>query len=302
MFENSNTAQTPKLQPARAVSAQSKRVSSSSLAPANTHDATAGSLKSGSGHQHLKNALNLGKAMGAKVNDLLRRKEQSSLGDIGVTEVNKNVGAVLTGASKELGNGGVKLQDTFPRLEPPPPIVKKRMARSLKTTQDMMISSRPVVNSTEASDVSFNESPYKTPLLQNGKATRDEEKQSSPTMSSNHEQGGNEAKTSEALRPELDNQCDEEEEEDNNILQDTNQQLLSVPDLIHKETLDLKQRSAGQEGRMMTSTPQSGKMGLHISVSEDDLLENGSEDSGVPRQRSSSVDEEEHHPDLLSFE
>lgn len=40
---------------------------------------------------HLKN---LGKAMGAKVNDLLRRKEPGSLGDIGVTEVNKNVGAV----------------------------------------------------------------------------------------------------------------------------------------------------------------------------------------------------------------
>ncbi|XP_028666832.1 uncharacterized protein C1orf226 [Erpetoichthys calabaricus] len=299
MFENSNTAQTPKLQPARAVLAQSKRVSSGSLAPASTHDTTAGGLKSGSGHQHLKNALNLGKAMGAKVNDLLRRKEQSSLGDIGVTEVNKNVGAVLTGASKELGNGGVKLQDTFPRLEPPPPIVKKRMARSLKTTQDMMISSQPVVNSPEASDVSFNESPDKTPLVQNGKAARDEEEQSSPAMSPYHEQGGNEAETSEALRPELDAQ--REKDDDDDILEDTNQQLLSVPDLIHKETLDLKQRSAGQEGRM-TSTPQCGKMGLHISISEDDLLENGSEDSGVPRQRSSSVDEEEHHPDLLSFE
>lgn len=43
---------------------------------------------------HLKN---LGKAMGAKVNDLLRRKEPGSLGDIGVTEVNKNVGAVWSG-------------------------------------------------------------------------------------------------------------------------------------------------------------------------------------------------------------
>lgn len=41
------------------------------------------------GSTHLKN---LGKAMGARVNDLLRRKEPGSLGDIGVTEVNKNVG------------------------------------------------------------------------------------------------------------------------------------------------------------------------------------------------------------------
>jgi len=30
----------------------------------------------------------------SQVNDLLRRKEQSPLGDIGVTEVNKSVGAV----------------------------------------------------------------------------------------------------------------------------------------------------------------------------------------------------------------
>ncbi|KAJ3598889.1 hypothetical protein NHX12_032852, partial [Muraenolepis orangiensis] len=45
----------------------------------------ADSLASGGQHR-LNNAINLGKAFGAKVNDPLRRKEQSHLGDIGVTK------------------------------------------------------------------------------------------------------------------------------------------------------------------------------------------------------------------------
>ncbi|XP_029105872.1 carboxyl-terminal PDZ ligand of neuronal nitric oxide synthase protein-like isoform X2 [Scleropages formosus] len=44
--------------------------------------------------QPLKTALNLRKAMGAKVSDLLRRKDPGSLSDVGVMEVNKNVEAV----------------------------------------------------------------------------------------------------------------------------------------------------------------------------------------------------------------
>lgn len=42
--------------------------------------------------------------MGAKVNDLLRRKDPSSLGDVGVTEVNKNVEAVWASLA-EMGHG-----------------------------------------------------------------------------------------------------------------------------------------------------------------------------------------------------
>lgn len=42
--------------------------------------------------QHLRN---LGKAVGAKVNDLLRRKEPASLPSVGVMEVNASAGAVL---------------------------------------------------------------------------------------------------------------------------------------------------------------------------------------------------------------
>ena len=96
MFENSNAAYQTKLQTAKSAPALNRRslgYTSGLAGPADGPGASG--LKSGSS-QHLKNALNLGKAMGARVNDLLRRKDPSSLGDIGVTEVNKNVGAVWT--------------------------------------------------------------------------------------------------------------------------------------------------------------------------------------------------------------
>lgn len=56
--------------------------------------ATAGTLPQPrpTGSQHLRN---LGKAMGAKVNDLLRRKELAGLPDVGAMEVNASAGAVL---------------------------------------------------------------------------------------------------------------------------------------------------------------------------------------------------------------
>lgn len=81
MFENSNASE------------QSKQ-NSRAVTPAGFADPSALSASKTGGSQHLKNAFNLGKAMGAKVNDLLRRKDPNSLGDIGVTEVNKNVEAV----------------------------------------------------------------------------------------------------------------------------------------------------------------------------------------------------------------
>lgn len=82
MFENCNAAEQPKL---------NFRPASSTVSPAGSTDTSALAGSKTGGSQHLKNALNLGKAMGAKVNDLLRRKDPNSLGDIGVTEVNKNV-------------------------------------------------------------------------------------------------------------------------------------------------------------------------------------------------------------------
>ncbi|XP_059922709.1 uncharacterized protein C1orf226 [Gadus macrocephalus] len=131
------------------------------------------------GQQRLKNAINLGKAVGAKVNDLLRRKEQSHLGDIGVTEVNKNVGAVWScldqvnqSAVNSHDSSSSRAFDAFPRLDPPPPTGRKRLPRALKTTRDMMISSDPVVPAPDAPDPSPSPSPSspltapdRTPLL-----------------------------------------------------------------------------------------------------------------------------------------
>lgn len=56
--------------------------------------AAAGSLLPSrpAGSQHLRN---LGKAVGAKVNDLLRRKEPAGLPSVGVMEVNASAGAML---------------------------------------------------------------------------------------------------------------------------------------------------------------------------------------------------------------
>ncbi|KFQ29548.1 Uncharacterized protein C1orf226, partial [Mesitornis unicolor] len=89
--------------------------------------------------QHLRN---LGKAMGAKVNDLLRRKEPANLPSVGVMEVNASAGAML-GTAQVAGEDGALGLDAFPRLEPPPPVTKKRTPRALKTPQDMLIAPQP---------------------------------------------------------------------------------------------------------------------------------------------------------------
>lgn len=76
---------------------------------------------------------------------------------------------------------------------------------------------------------------------------------------------------------------------------DQSQLLLSVPDLIHKDNLD-PQKLASSETRM-ASTPCPGKGGCRISVIEGELLGNGTAD-----YRTLSLENEESHPDLLSFE
>ncbi|KAM7046835.1 uncharacterized protein C1orf226 homolog [Acridotheres tristis] len=87
------------------------------------------------GTQHLRN---LGKAVGARVNDLLRRREPAGLPGVGAMEVNASAGAVL-GAGQPAAEDGAAGLEAFPRLEPPPPITKKRTPRALKTPQDMLI-------------------------------------------------------------------------------------------------------------------------------------------------------------------
>ena len=93
MFENSTVAQQQQKPPGSRSSAR-RLVGSTASPPSSLADSSSLSGQKTGSSQHLKNALNLGKAVGAKVNDLLRRKDPNSLGDIGVTEVNKNVGAV----------------------------------------------------------------------------------------------------------------------------------------------------------------------------------------------------------------
>ena len=97
MFENSNASRAPGqgLQASRLTQASARRslVTANPALGSSPAEAPSSTTVAG-GPQRLKNALNLGKVVGAKVNDLLRRKEPSLLGDIGVTEVNKNVGAV----------------------------------------------------------------------------------------------------------------------------------------------------------------------------------------------------------------
>ncbi|XP_016371556.1 carboxyl-terminal PDZ ligand of neuronal nitric oxide synthase protein-like isoform X1 [Sinocyclocheilus rhinocerous] len=276
MFENWNAAEQPKLSFRQAGSSTST-------------DTSAGSKTGGS--QHLKNALNLGKAMGAKVNDLLRRKDPSSLGDIGVTEVNKNVEPVWSSLA-EMGhstarNSHISL-DSFPRLDPPPPTGKKRLPRALKTTQDMMISSDPVVASPESSFIS---SPDK---ISKDKAELQPDRRPEESSLEKPSEPGDRVDSQMEKTPGL-----ELKNEPTAVVTDEgvdqSQLLLSVPDLIHKDNLDPK-KLASSETRM-ASTPCPGKGGCRISVTEGELLGNGTAD-----YRTLSLENEESHPDLLSFE
>lgn len=176
--------------------------------------------------------------------------------------------------------------DSFPRLDPPPPTGKKRLPRALKTTQDMMISSDPVVASPESSFIS---SPDKTSK---------EKDEFQPEESNIKKPPEPDVDSQMEMKPsvELKNMptsavMDERNSED----VDQSQMLLSVPDLIHKDNLDPK-KLANSESRM-ASTPCPGKGGCRISVTEGELMENGTVD-----YRTLSLDNEEPHPDLLSFE
>ncbi|XP_071774419.2 uncharacterized protein C1orf226 homolog [Centroberyx gerrardi] len=278
---------------------------------------------SSGGQQRLKNAINLGKAVGAKVNDLLRRKEPSHLGDIGVTEVNKNVGAVwscMDQLNQTTANSHISSFDSFPRLDPPPPTGKKRLPRALKTTQDMMISSDPVVASPETAapapapaDSSFPSSPGKTPLI------GEEEPASGEKEEGEREAGEKNAGTTEgpeknpAETTGSNGKADGGEEDDDAVEEEERrteggvQLQLSVPDLIHKDPplaeprakpREAWQKASGPDSRQ-ASTPCPGKSPYRISLGEEVLLENG-----APCRRSAGVnaEEAEPHPDLLSFE
>ncbi|XP_066896052.1 carboxyl-terminal PDZ ligand of neuronal nitric oxide synthase protein isoform X2 [Kogia breviceps] len=265
MFENLNTALTPKLQSSRSFPHLSR--------PAAPSSATLGSVEPGGpglwvgSSQHLKN---LGKAMGAKVNDFLRRKEPSSLGSMGTMEVNKTAGAQLAGGA-DVDDGRSALQEAFPRLDPPPPTIRKRTPRALKTTQDMLISSQPVLSSLE----------YGTEL------SPGQPQDSPPTA---------QPSPADASQPEaIMEMVDRGEAVPNGEVS------LSVPDLIHKDNQDEPKLKA-TECRRASSPGLIERNGLKLSLSPISLAESLEDSSPPPRARTSSLDIEGPHPDLLSFE
>ncbi|XP_039666980.1 uncharacterized protein C1orf226 [Perca fluviatilis] len=319
MFENS-IAQQQSPQTSRLGQPSARR----SPASAN-HNLSSSSVDSPSsgGQQRLKNAINLGKAVGAKVNDLLRRKEPSHLGDIGVTEVNKNVGAnwsCMDQLNQTTANSHISSFDSFPRLDPPPPSGKKRLPRALKTTADMMISSDPVVSSPDPADSSsFLSSPDKTPLIakEELRNSEEEEQQQQPgekkdegseeltlppgpaekKVAAEWETTGSNGKVDGVIGGEEDdveNRSSEGGEEEQPQLQ------LSVPDLINKDTkpCDVWQKASGPDSRQ-ASTPRSGKTSCRISLGEEVLLGNG---APCNNGTGGSAVDPEPHPDLLSFE
>lgn len=217
--------------------------------------------------------------------------------------------------------------DSFPRLDPPPASGKKRLPRALKTTQDMMISSDPVVSSPDTADSSsFLSSPEKMPLI-----AKEEQKTSEEQQQQQEEGGEKEDKGCDEVTSPLDpaeekvtadsessskvdgvigrrEQDDGENGSTEGGKEDHQPQLqLSVPDLINKDPpqqeprakpCDVWQKMAGPESRL-ASTPCSGKTPCRISLGEEVLLGNG-----APCSKGSVVSPEdlEHHPDLLSFE
>ncbi|XP_047198854.1 uncharacterized protein C1orf226 homolog [Hippoglossus stenolepis] len=311
MFENS-TAQQQSPQISRPGQPSARRTPASSNP--NLGSSTAESPSSG-GQQRLKNAINLGKAVGAKVNDLLRRKESCHLGDIGVTEVNKNVGAVwgrMDQLNTTTANSHISSLDSFPRLDPPPPSGKKRLPRALKTTQDMMISSDPVVSSPDAGDSSsFLPSPSKTPLLAREEPGLGEgEKEGDGSTGVSSPPGAAEKKAlarseSTGSSSKVDGVTggggeEEGRRADGDVEERQPQLQLSVPDLINKDPppCDVWQKASGPDVRL-ASTPRSGKTACRISLGEEALLGNG---APCGKGTAVSAEDAEPHPDLLSFE
>ncbi|XP_068599701.1 carboxyl-terminal PDZ ligand of neuronal nitric oxide synthase protein-like [Brachionichthys hirsutus] len=324
MFENS-VAQQQSPQISRSGQINSRR----STAPATHPGPGSGPVDSPSsgGQQRLKNAINLGKAVGAKVNDLLRRKEPPHLGDIGVTEVNKNVGVAwscLDQLRPPAADSRVASFDSFPRLEPPPPSGKKRLPRALKTTQDMMISSDPVVSSPEPLDSpSFLSSPEKTPLV-----SKEEMRDGGEQQEGGEHQQGEEitsppetAEENVALRlgttrinGRVDGAMEEEEDgEEEERGEEEHHLQRSVPDLINKgppqpgppqpepraKPGDVWQKAPVPAPGPATS-PRAGRTPCRIKLGEEGMLGNGA--PCVAGGTRVTPEDSERHPDLLSFD
>nr|XP_035959394.1 carboxyl-terminal PDZ ligand of neuronal nitric oxide synthase protein isoform X5 [Halichoerus grypus] len=255
VFENLNTAHAPKLQPSCSFPHLSRLAAPSSAAPGPVEPGGPG-LWVGSS-QHLKN---LGRAVGAKVNDFLRRKEPSSLDGAGAMEINRTAGARLAGgvAGEEERSAP---QEAFPRLDPPPPITRKRTPRALKTTQDMLISSQPVLSSLE----------HGTELCPGQPQDTLPPAQPEPPV----------------------------EMVDRGEALPNGEVSPSVPDLIHQDGQD-EPKLKMTECRRASSPGLLERNGLELSPIH--LAAPLGASSPPPRARTSSLDNDGRHPDLLSFE
>lgn len=191
--------------------------------------------------------------------------------------------------------------DSFPRLDPPPPSGKKRLPRALKTTQDMMISSDPVVSTPDAADSSalLPSAEISEPLAKEepgpSKEEQEQEEEAAQVISENKADG--DCKTTESK---VESIKDGKEDDVANGGEGEEPKLqLSVPDLINKDpppACDVWQKAPGPDSRL-ASTPY--KTPCRISLGEDVLLGNG-----APCSKGGGVgsEEAEPHPDLLSFE
>ncbi|XP_076010536.1 carboxyl-terminal PDZ ligand of neuronal nitric oxide synthase protein-like isoform X2 [Genypterus blacodes] len=318
MFENS-IAQQQSPQTSRPGQLSARRSPGSTNSGSGAFDSP-----SSGGQQRLKNAINLGKAVGAKVNDLLRRKEPNHIGDIGVTEVNKNIGAIwgcMDQHNQTTANSHASSFDSFPRLDPPPPTGRKRLPRALKTTQDMMISSDPVVSSPDTADSSsFLSSPEKSPVIAKEEPVRNGEEQLGEKEGK--KQGESTGVTTPEKKPVAEREMsngktegvtrggeeDDVEDRSSEGGVEVQQLQLSVPDLINKDLpslepktkpLDVWQKAPGPDSRL-ASTPRSGKNPYRISLDEEALLGNGT--ACKTNTVANATEEAEPHPDLLSFE
>ncbi|KAM6414780.1 LOW QUALITY PROTEIN: uncharacterized protein C1orf226 homolog [Rhynochetos jubatus] len=217
------------------------------------------------GSQHLRN---LGKAVGAKVNDLLRRKEPASLPSVGVMEVNASAGAVL-GTGQPASEEGAAGMDTFPRLDPPPPVTKKRTPRALKTPQDMLIAPQPAGTSPRSSMEEPPELPTACPdLAEEWPGTRDPSPSECPGVPS----------VTGTPEPSEDQPAT----------------ALPVPDLIHKGSLESQWRASE---RATETSPRTEKPSRRPGLERELLGSMGQTEPCTPGREA-----EGPHPDLLSFE
>lgn len=260
-FENSNTAPAPKLPPVKSNSLHFRSSTPMSLRGQSTP------FEREDSSQQLKN---IGKTFGTKVSDFLRRKESNSHSNLGVTEVNESVGAALSCGDSTLPGGQAQAErlastDAIPQLNPPPPLMKKRTPRALKTTQDMLIASQPVVDHT---DTTIQEEGQKDAC----QAVRTEEWEAVWSKNNSLTQEG---RTSPS-------------------------KAFDVPDLIHKDNTEPKLNGAYRMSLPASADNSAIKLDLSPEKCLPECLTQNSMDSS--KANACTVDGEGHSPDLLSFE